>query len=164
MKHKITLKEIKAFLQDKSNISNIGTKERTRFISDLRKSFCALANTFTTKTLTEIGSEIRPNFGHADVIYSLDKFNQLYPIGELTCQEIHNEAFRHFSEINGSFPLCSSDVNEVKKAYNLKMNRAINKFFLAIEKREEKIKKLENENKALKRKISLFNKTIFGAI
>jgi hypothetical protein len=164
MNHKITLKEIKDFLQDNSNVPDIGIKDSTRLFSDLRKSYCALASAFTTFSLDKIGTTLRPDFRHDAVLYNIDKFNQVYPTGTLECEELHNKAFRHFSEINGSFPLTTSNVEQIKKSYNIAMNKAIHKFFIAVEKRDAKIESLTAENKKLKYKISVFNKTIFGRI
>lgn len=53
-------------------------KSRKRKIVESRQLYCFFAKKYTDKTLTDIGSAIRPLYNHATVLHSIKSVNSLY--------------------------------------------------------------------------------------
>ena len=160
---KITLSDIRNYVEFKSGISDISINTRKREVSDLKKIYCRLSKMFTSNSLEAIGKGLRENYTHDKVLYCLKKFDEVYPTGGLKCSYVYDLAYEHFSKINGISPVVFGD-SDIEKAYSKKINKLIHSFFIQIEQRDDKIKLLQSQNKKLKRKIEFFNKQILSKI
>lgn len=160
---RIKLEDIKSFLEQESGVEDISINTRLREIADLKKAYCKLAKIFTSNSLTTIGKGLREDYKHDKVIYSIRKFDEIYPTGGLDCKKVYDKAYSHFAKMI-DLPTVDYGTDEKEKDYAKKLSKVINNFLIEIERRDDQIDKLKSQNLKLKRKISTFNKRILNKI
>lgn len=160
---RIKIQDIKAYLEKISGVEDISIKTRKREIADLKKAYCKLAKIFTSNSLSAIGKGLREDYHHDKVIYSIRKFDEIYPTGGLDCTKVYDDAYAFFAS-KISLPISTSGVDIEEKEHAIKLSKVINNFLIEIERRDDKIEKLQQQNLKLKRKIQLFNKKILNKI
>ena len=80
---------IKNLVESFSKVLNIGTKDRSNEVADLRKIYCKICKATTKASLRVIGSNLRPGFDHVTVMNNIKRFDELFFTNQLLFIDVY---------------------------------------------------------------------------
>ena len=93
--------KIKALIEEYSGIEDIGIDSHVRYISDMKKIYCAICREKTKATFKTIATVLRKGYNHASVINCTKKFHALYSTNQLLRKDVYDRTIIVIDEVIG---------------------------------------------------------------
>lgn len=139
---------IKKLVEVASGFENIGQRTRKRPVPELKKIYSKLCKTFTSASLSTIGQSLG-GYDHATALHAITTFDNLLESNGLDCLDLYKELFDKLNkeksllaeaEGKGEIPLT---IPELHQKFRISLIKIIEKGHSIINRKEERIKKLE---------------------
>lgn len=139
---------IKKLVEVASGFENIGQRTRKRPVPELKKIYSKLCKTFTSASLLTIGQSLG-GYDHATALHAITTFDNLLESNGLDYLDLYKELFDKLNkeksllaeaEGKGEIPLT---IPELHQKFRISLIKIIEKGHSIINRKEERIKKLE---------------------